>query len=164
MNRFIIADASKCIGCRTCEVACVVSHQENQDCASLTPETFLPRIHVIKGVNVCPNGAISRDKGFVHVMQERCIGCKTCVVACPYGAMEVVVRPVVRNSGAGLNVRAEKAEANKCDLCHHREAGPACMAACPTHALICVDRNKLEQLSAEKRRRAALDSTASLLF
>lgn len=120
MNRFIIADASKCIGCRTCEVACVVSHQENQDCASLTPETFLPRIHVIKGVNistatvcrqcedapcanVCPNGAISRDKGFVHVMQERCIGCKTCVVACPYGAMEVVVRPVIRNSGAGLN-------------------------------------------------------------
>lgn len=48
MNRFIIADASKCIGCRTCEVACVVSHQENQDCASLTPETFLPRIHVIR--------------------------------------------------------------------------------------------------------------------
>ncbi|EJZ2588827.1 electron transport protein HydN [Shigella sonnei] len=173
MNRFIIADASKCIGCCTCEVACVVSHQENQDCASLTPETFLPCIHVIKGVNistatvcrqcedapcanVCPNGAISRDKGFVHVMQERCIGCKTCVVACPYGAMEVVVRPVIRNSGAGLNVRADKAEANKCDLCNHREDGPACMAACPTHALICVDRNKLEQLSAEKRRRTAL--------
>ena len=163
MNRFIIADANKCIGCRTCEVACVVSHQDNQDCASLTPETFLPRIHVIKGVNVstatlcrqcedapcanvCPNGAISRDKGFVHVMQERCIGCKTCVVACPYGAMEVVVRPVVRNSGAGLNVRAEKAEANKCDLCHHREAGPACMEVCPTHALIYVDRNKLSNL------------------
>jgi electron transport protein HydN len=42
MNRFIIADANKCIGCRTCEVACVVSHQDNQDCASLTPETFTP--------------------------------------------------------------------------------------------------------------------------
>ncbi len=56
----------------------------------------------------------------------------------------------------GLNVRADKAEANKCDLCNHREDGPACMAACPTHALICVDRNKLEQLSAEKRRRTAL--------
>ena len=171
MNRFIMADASKCIGCRTCEVACVVSHQAEQDCASLTPETFLPRIHVIKGVNistaaicrqcedapcanVCPNGAIKREKGFVHVMQARCIGCKTCVVACPYGAMEVVVRPVVRNSGMGLNVRAEKAEANKC----------ACMEACPTHALVCVDRDKLEQMSAEKRRRAAFDTTSSLLF
>ncbi|MBD3697968.1 electron transport protein HydN [Klebsiella pneumoniae] len=173
MNRFIIADASKCIGCRTCEVACVVSHQEHQDCASLTPHTFQPRIHVIKGVNVstatacrqcedapcanvCPNGAISRDKGFVHVMQERCIGCKTCVVACPYGAMEVVVRPVIRHSGAGLNVVAEKAEANKCDLCFHRESGPACMEVCPTHALVCVDRNKLEQMNIEKRRRTAL--------
>jgi len=41
MNRFIMADASKCIGCRTCEVACVVSHQAQQDCASLTPDTFL---------------------------------------------------------------------------------------------------------------------------
>ena len=106
MNRFIIADASKCIGCRTCEVACVVSHQEHQDCAALTPHTFQPRIHVIKGVNVstatacrqcedapcanvCPNGAISRDKGFVHVMQERCIGCKTCVVACREGLNEI---------------------------------------------------------------------------
>ncbi|MGQ7109089.1 electron transport protein HydN [Escherichia sp. TWPC-MK] len=171
MNRFIIADASKCIGCRTCEVACVVSHQENQDCASLTPETFLPRIHIIKGVNISTaDSTIRADvsarciftltadcrRGNVHVMQERCIGCKTCVVACPYGAMEVVVRPVIRNSGAGLNVRADKAEANKCDLCNHREDGPACMAACPTHALICVDRNKLEQLSAEKRRRTAL--------
>lgn len=145
------------------------------------PDTFLPRIHVIKGVNistaaicrqcedapcanVCPNGAIKREKGFVHVMQERCIGCKTCVVACPYGAMEVVVRPVVRNSGMGLSVRAEKAEANKCDLCYHREAGPACMEACPTHALVCVDRDKLEQMSAEKRRRAAFDTSSSLLF
>ena len=181
MNRFITADSAKCIGCRTCEVACVVSHQHDRNCSTVSATQFAPRIRVVKSgelstatlcrqcedapcANVCPNGAISRDKGFVHVMQERCIGCKTCVVACPYGAMEVVVRPVVRNGGAGLNVRAEKAEANKCDLCHHREAGPACMEVCPTHALIYVDRNKLEQLSAEKRRRAALDSTASLLF
>ncbi len=72
--------------------------------------------------NVCPNGAISRDKGFVHVMQERCIGCKTCVVACPYGAMEVVVRPVIRHSGAGLNVVAEKPKPTSA-ICFHRESG-----------------------------------------
>jgi electron transport protein HydN len=78
--------------------------------------------------------------------------------------MEVVVRPVIRNSGAGLNVMAEKAEANKCDLCYHRESGPACLQACPTNAILCVDRNRLEQMSAEKRRRAALDAAASLTF
>mgnify|MGYP001052783372 CR=1 FL=1 len=160
MNRFIIADASKCIGCRTCEVACVVSHQENQDCAALTPKTFLPRIHVIKGVNVstatacrqcedapcanvCPNGAISRDQGFVHVMQERCIGCKTCVVACPYGAMTVTV----------MN---QQAQALKCDLCHHRAEGPACVAACPTQALRVMVPAELEALCAQKRQRLAL--------
>lgn len=48
MNRFIIADATKCIGCRTCEVACAVSHQENQDCAALSPGEFISRIRVIK--------------------------------------------------------------------------------------------------------------------
>lgn len=179
MNRFIFADASKCIGCRTCEVACVVSHYEAQDCSAITPQSFQPRIHVIKGVDVstatmcrqcedapcarvCPNGAITRNGDFVHVHQERCIGCKTCVVACPYGAMEVVVRPVVRSSGAALNVIAQKAEANKCDLCHHRAEGPACIDACPTNAIVCVDRDRLEQLSRDKRRRAALDSAPTL--
>lgn len=89
-------------------------------------------------------------------MQERCIGCKTCVVACPYGAMEVVVRPVIRHSGAGLNVVAEKAEANKCDLCFHRDSGPACMEVCPTHA---PGSRRPQQAGAdepEKRRRTAL--------
>ena len=77
MNRFIIADATKCIGCRTCEVACAVSHQENQDCAALSPDEFISRIRVIKDhtwttavachqcedapcANVCPVDAISR--------------------------------------------------------------------------------------------------------
>lgn len=48
MNAFIMADATKCIGCRTCEVACVVAHQQNQDCASVSSSAFIPRIRVIK--------------------------------------------------------------------------------------------------------------------
>ena len=147
MNRFIMADASKCIGCRTCEVACVVSHQEQQDCAALTSETFLPRIHVIKGVNVstatlcrqcedapcanvCPTHAIRRSAGAWLVDQTRCIGCKSCMLACPFGAMQV-------------RLEGNKAHALKCDLCMHREGGPACVAACPTHALRCVDTARL---------------------
>ena len=140
MNRFIMADASKCIGCRTCEVACVVSHQAEQDCASLTPDTFLPRIHVIKGVNistaaicrqcedapcanVCPNGAIKREKGFVHVMQERCIGCKYCMAACPYQVR-------VHNPRTGV--------VDKCRFCtvNASEDNPmcSCVEACVTGA------------------------------
>lgn len=107
MNRFIIADATKCIGCRTCEVACAVSHQENQDCAALSPDEFISRIRVIKDhswttavachqcedapcANVCPVDAISREHGHIFVEQTRCIGCKSCMLACPFGAMEVV--------------------------------------------------------------------------
>jgi Fe-S-cluster-containing hydrogenase component 2 len=41
MNRFILADSTKCIGCRTCEVACVVSHQQDQDCGDL-PKSLRP--------------------------------------------------------------------------------------------------------------------------
>ena len=48
MNRFIIADAQKCIGCRTCEVACVVSHQQGQDCSTVSARRFTPRIRVVK--------------------------------------------------------------------------------------------------------------------
>lgn len=80
MNRFIIADATKCIGCRTCEVACAVSHQENQDCAALSPGEFISRIRVIKDhtfttavachqcedapcANVCPVGLFAANMG-----------------------------------------------------------------------------------------------------
>lgn len=147
MNRFIFADSMKCIGCRTCEVACVVAHQEQQRCEQLSAEAFVPRIQVVKGddfstavtchhcedapcANVCPTGAVRRENGMIAVEQARCIGCKSCMVACPFGAMTVVSRQ-------------RKAQAIKCDLCHHRPEGPACVAACPTGALECMDVDRL---------------------
>ncbi|MDR7941803.1 4Fe-4S binding protein [Enterobacter soli] len=147
MNRFIVADSEKCIGCRTCEVACVVSHHDTQDCAAVTAVAFSSRIRVIKGgafttavachqcedapcANVCPTQAIRSEAGVWRVEQSRCIGCKSCMVACPFGAMQVAVV-------------AEHAQALKCDLCAHRADGPACVAACPTHALSCVDPARL---------------------
>ena len=142
MNRFILADPEKCIGCRTCEVACMMSHQ-----SSATPVAFTSRIRVVKGgtfttavgchqcedapcANVCPTGAIHRAAGAWLVEQARCIGCKSCMVACPFGAMQV-------------RVVEDRVQALKCDLCAHRESGPACVEACPTHALRCIDPARL---------------------
>jgi Fe-S-cluster-containing hydrogenase components 2 len=151
MNRFIMADAAKCIGCRTCEAACAVVHQDSD---AVSAATFCPRIRVVKGdayttavgchqcedapcANVCPTRAIHRHAGAWWVEQARCIGCKSCVVACPFGAMQV---RLVDN----------RARALKCDLCAHREGGPACVEACPTRALRCVDpvRLRAEKLTA----------------
>ncbi|EJR0238164.1 TPA: 4Fe-4S dicluster domain-containing protein [Enterobacter hormaechei] len=142
MNRFILTDPEKCIGCRTCEVACMMSHQ-----SSATPEALTSRICVVKGgtfttavgchqcedapcANVCPTGAIHRAAGAWLVEQARCIGCKSCMVACPFGAMQV-------------RVVEDRVQALKCDLCAHREGGPACVEACPTHALRCIDPARL---------------------
>lgn len=142
MNRFILADPEKCIGCRTCEVACMMSHQD-----AAAPDALTSRIRVVKGgtfttavgchqcedapcANVCPSGAIRRTAGAWLVDQARCIGCKSCMVACPFGAMQV-------------RYVAERARALKCDLCAHREGGPACVEACPTRALSCVDPARL---------------------
>ncbi|MFV8042019.1 4Fe-4S dicluster domain-containing protein [Enterobacter cloacae complex sp.6701062] len=142
MNRFILADPEKCIGCRTCEVACMMSHQ-----SSATPVAFTSRIRVVKGgtfttavgchqcedapcANVCPTGAIHRAAGAWLVKQSCCIGCKSCMVACPFGAMQV-------------RVVEDRVQALKCDLCAHREGGPACVEACPTHALRCIDPARL---------------------
>ena len=142
MNRFILTDPEKCIGCRTCEVACMMSHQ-----SSATPEAFTSRIRVVKGgtfttavgchqsedaprANVCPTGAIHRAAGAWLVEQARCIGCKSCMVACPFGAIQV-------------RVVGDRVQALKCDLCMLREGGPACVEACPTHALRCIEPARL---------------------
>ena len=105
MNRFILADSTKCIGCRTCEVACVVSHQQNQDCSGVSATRFAPRIRVVKNDElstatlcrqcedapcavVCPVNAIQRVDGAVQLNESLCVSCKLCGIACPFGAIE----------------------------------------------------------------------------
>lgn len=79
-------------------------------------------------VQVCPVGAtFSTEDGVVLVDDKRCIGCRYCIQACPYGAR--YLHPVTRT-------------ADKCTFCYHRiRKGllPACVEVCPTQARVFGD-------------------------
>jgi electron transport protein HydN len=77
-------------------------------------------------VRVCPTDATYRTPTYTAVDPKRCIGCRLCMMVCPFGAVHVATAQV----GA-----REKRAAFKCDLCDGRSEGPACVEACPTHAL-----------------------------
>jgi len=91
---------------------------------------------------VCPTEAIDRasDQGPVLLDQERCIGCKFCMLVCPFGVIDLS-----RDGKAMV----------KCDMCVERtETGqePACVAGCPTGAMQFRD---IDEWLTERRRRAA---------
>lgn len=83
-------------------------------------------------VAVCAAGAVSKnDRGVVIIDQDRCIGCKNCVVACPFHSV-------------GYSV--ETGTSRKCRLCYDRiENGmdPACAKACPSGAITIGNRAKI---------------------
>lgn len=181
MNRFVIADAKNCIGCRTCEVACAVIHSENSDVANLSANNFSPRIKVIRGqsvstailcrhcedapcAEVCPNGAIVRRNNSIQVIQEKCIGCKTCAIACPYGAMSIVTKNAsIPREGTTVTLR-QKTEALKCDLCEGLAESPTCVRVCPTGALRLVTPESMNTMLHQKRERAALEEAVEIHF
>jgi len=142
----------------------VVAHSAGNKASTITPEQFHPRLSVMKSFavstpilchqcedapceNSCPNGAILTGEHGVQVLASRCIGCKTCMLVCPFGAMSMV-EPVSHNA-------AVRAQAHKCDLCHTRETGPACIEVCPTNALKLVTPMALESLQRDRQLRAA---------
>lgn len=162
MNRFIMANSQQCLGCHACEIACVMAHNDEQHV--LSQHHFHPRITVIKHqqqrsavtchhcedapcARSCPNGAISHVDDSIQVNQQKCIGCKSCVVACPFGTMQIVLTPVAAGK--------VKATAHKCDLCAGRENGPACVENCPADALQLVTDVALSGMAKSRRLRTA---------
>ena len=178
MNCFVIAEPDKCIGCRTCEVACVLAHPVGeQKGMELSPENFRPRLKLVRSrtltapvqcrqcenapcVNVCPTEALIYDRNIVQFLMERCIGCQSCVIACPFGAMEMVEMPIRQQNLGPLHVKSTVSVAQKCDLCLDVETGPACMNVCPTKALHLVDPDAVRNRAEKNREKTAFSMPA----
>lgn len=169
MNRFVIAEPDKCIGCRTCEVACVLAHPKpTGEAPALSPQNFLPRLRLVKSENLtapvqcrhcenapcvasCPTGALHYEDNTVQLATEQCIGCQTCVIVCPFGAIEMVSIPVAQPGRGGKTMTAMMSVAHKCDMCPGVEGGPACIRVCPTKALHLIDSEALDTQVNDKR-------------
>lgn len=167
MTRYGMAiDLSRCIGCNTCAVACKVSnnlpkdvwwnvvHTEGRDFADTSKGTYggemqlswLPVncMHCENAVceEVCPTGAtVKRDDGIVTVDEETCIGCKSCMEACPYDVRRVIENEPEYYLELPIGDPAAKSHkggtVEKCDFCAGRiDRGekPACMELCPGRA------------------------------
>lgn len=171
-NKFVVADPQRCIGCKTCMAACLMKHDVPEDVATArlnvtqTYDVSAPIAchHCVDApcAHACPTGALYPDEahGRVGIREELCIGCRSCVMACPFGAVDVMVRQESVRMGNLLLGTRDRAVVVKCDLCVDRPGGPACIEACPTKGLVLVETDSLEKLLVERRAQAAESASA----
>jgi len=144
MKYGFIIDNRKCIGCHACTTACKSEHDVpvgvNRTYVKQVEKGEFPNTRRIFSVmrcnhctdapcvEICPVEALhTREDGIVDFDNNRCIGCKSCMQACPYDA---------------LYIDPDNKTAAKCNYCAHRvEVGraPACVEVCPEHAIIAGD-------------------------
>jgi Fe-S-cluster-containing dehydrogenase component len=133
-------DQRTCIGCHACTVACKTEHEiplgqfrtwvkyvDKGEYPATTREFGVMRCNHCTDapcVAICPTQALfKREDGIVDFDSERCIGCKSCMQACPYDA---------------LYIDEDTHTAAKCNFCAHRiDQGlePACVVVCPTESI-----------------------------
>ena len=141
MRYGFVIDQRKCIGCHACTVACKEENQVplgvNRTWVKYIEKGVFPdtrRYFSVMRCNhcdnapcvaICPTVALyRRPDGIVDFDGDRCIGCKSCLQACPYDA---------------LYIDPETRTAAKCHYCAHRvESGlePACVVVCPVQAIV----------------------------
>ena len=159
----MVIDLRKCDGCKKCTLACQTEHNlpENFEWIKVFPVTdkqgreyFMPRpcfqCENAPCLRVCPVAATFRAKdGVVLVDQDRCIGCRMCMAACPYGARyfnyidpPVPSTPPAHPATPEFPVPQQKGTVGKCMFCVHRSAEgklPACVDACNMKAIYIGD-------------------------
>lgn len=145
----VYANEDVCLACHLCEYYCAYSHSgEESMVKAFKNGSPQPRIQVEEGGEVnfalncrhcddpicckaCITGALSRgEDGVIRVDTDKCVGCWTCVMTCPYGA-------IVRGKG-------NRKVALKCDLCTENGSTPACVEGCINRALVFEDRGEAD--------------------
>ncbi len=141
----IFVRLDRCMGCHSCEMACAVAHSSSKTLYAALAETPAPkpRLYVepvapdqtavpivcrhceeAPCMHACIAGAIRRGPDAVVMTDaDKCIGCWTCVMVCPYGV---------------IGRHPEEHKAYRCDRCPDLDA-PACVSACPSNALVYQD-------------------------
>ena len=132
-----------CLGCHLCEYNCAFANSGAEDMVkALKGKPLFPRIHIEEDdkisfavncrhcedpicVRSCISGALTKKDGAVRIDREKCVGCLTCVLVCPYGAVTA----------------GEDGTALKCELCLNNTRGePACVQGCPNNAIVFEER------------------------
>lgn len=150
-------DSSQCSGCKTCQVACKDKHNLNngirwRNVYEVAGGNWKQKdgnwVSEIRSYNMsmacnhcqepicmqkCPNKAIYKNgEGLVLIDEKRCMGCKYCQWACPYGA---------------LHLDKKTGKMTKCTLCADYIAEgkqPSCVSSCPMRVLDFGDYNELK--------------------
>lgn len=148
MAKALYIDYQKCTGCRLCELVCAVQHDGisnptrsrikvmKWEAEGLYVPMSCQQCQDAPCVNVCPVKALSRDEDMARVIVDYdvCIGCRSCVAVCPFGAMS-------------FNTVDKKVF--KCDLC---DGDPQCVRFCEVGAVGFVEP---DEISIHKKREAA---------
>lgn len=188
-------DLKKCIGCYSCVIACKVENgtqpgvfwarviQREEGKYPTVRQVFLPMLcfHCVEAPceEVCPTGAtIKREDGIVYVDNTKCVGCRYCIMACPFDNRYFIDKMRTYFPGHTTPYEESKIEqfehqrgvTQKCDFCMHRideglrrglkvgvdrDATPACVNACITNARYFGDLNdpnsEVSQLIAQRK-------------
>jgi len=180
-NNIIYADAQKCLGCHSCELACAVAHGGKggiiDSVINKLPLFSRTKVVVSDGVmmpmqcrqcedapcaKVCPTGACRQENDQVQIVEENCVGCKLCVMVCPFGVI-TVKRDAFKDDGCSTN----QGVALKCDLCTtwRMESGkqePACVEACPTKAIKLINLHEYRMALVQARAKELAQSQKHL--